>query len=443
MHKKHDPAFRLPQLLADDTTLDTYAKQLALTMFSLADQQTGILCKSQRYLAKASGMSTDTVNKHLKNLERAGYIEIKKQKSRFNKEKGHPTGRASVYVCIIPKTGYLLIPYCLLHRMRSKGIKGARLAVFLCIYRYIRNGRAYPSRTMIARKTGLSDSTVDEALEELDSVNLLYRQQCKKQNGAFSCNSYFLLQPAAAPIPVRQLSAYAAPKKNRGQHRQAYAQPLVQVAYLHPMPDKGQVRLRRRAQAHALAGGWLYAFSIPRIVTATPHGVVPQPIMKRENKRAALTMKNITIGSYTLEVNTENPAAELLTEKLERFLNILTYDNPDIRYYIGGIDAIIAALYFLNAISREQFRDENRTNAFFKLQDNLAAHTTAHSAPKRHPRPDNLPEDAAWSSTPYPDEEQNPYVYTGDMTPQDYALMHEQRLVHSAPADRRSDTLER
>ncbi len=27
-------------------------------------------------------------------------------------------------------------------------------------------------------------------------------------------------------------------------------------------------------------------------------------------------MKNITIGNYTLEVNTENPTAELLTESL-------------------------------------------------------------------------------------------------------------------------------
>ncbi len=303
MHKKHDPAFRFPQLLADDTELDTCAKQLALTMFSLADSQTGILCKSQRYLAKVSCMSPATVNKHLKSLERAGYIEIKKQKARYNREKGHPTGRASVYVCIVPKTGYLLIPYRLLHRIRALKIHGAQIVVFLCVYRQMRNGRAYPSRTLVMRKTGLSESCVNEALKELVKANLLYKQHCKKQNGAFSCNSYFLLQPVTVPSPACPLSADAAPKKNRGQHWQPRTQLLVQVAYNHPMPDKGLVRLRRRAQAHALAGGCLYALSIPRIVTATPHGVVPQPIMKRENERTALTMKTtIEIAGITIAI---------------------------------------------------------------------------------------------------------------------------------------------
>ncbi len=94
------------------------------------------------------------------------------------------------------------------------------------------------------------------------------------------------------------------------------------------------------------------------------------------------------------------------------------------------------------ATKKKEFLDENRTNAFFELQDNLAAQTTADSAPQWYPYPDNLPEDMAWSSAPYTGEEVGPYVYTGDMSRQDCTLMHRQSLVHYAPAEHRSDTLQ-
>lgn len=63
--RRAEPSFGFPQRLAKETKgkkITPYAKQLALTMFSYASQRTGKVNKSQRELAKRSGMAVDTVN---------------------------------------------------------------------------------------------------------------------------------------------------------------------------------------------------------------------------------------------------------------------------------------------------------------------------------------------------------------------------------------------
>ncbi|MDN0033176.1 helix-turn-helix domain-containing protein [Oscillibacter valericigenes] len=208
---RREPAYRLPEQLVEDTKLTPYAKQLALILFSLADQSTGEVRNDQRRLAALSGMSLSTVSRRLRELEKAGYITTKKERAHFDWDKGRLTRKADTYICHIPETGYLLIPYRLLRRLCSLGIHGAPVAVFIYVYRMMRleelrrqshkkEPRAYPSFSMIAEKTGRADSTVRAALKVLEAVGLLYIERCLKRNGAYSCNSYRLLHDTLARL---------------------------------------------------------------------------------------------------------------------------------------------------------------------------------------------------------------------------------------------------
>ncbi len=215
MYTRHrtQPSFRLPERLAEDTKLSSYAKQLALIMFSYAGQRTGRLRKSQRELAKLSGLSLDTVNRKLRELEKARYLTVRRKRAKRDRETGKITRGASEYICMVPKKGYLLVPYRLLRRLCGLGVHGASVKVFLYVYRIMRDECAYPSFSKIRKRTGLADSTVRSVLKVLDCVGLLYIRHCRKRNGAFTSNSYLLLHDAgyvcrptqqAAPKPAAQ-----------------------------------------------------------------------------------------------------------------------------------------------------------------------------------------------------------------------------------------------
>jgi len=196
-----EPSFRFPQRLAKDTRgkkITSYAKQLALTMFSYASQRTGKVNKTQRELAKLSGMTLDTVSRKLKELEKAGYITVKRHRAKRDPETGRMTRSASEYTCIVPQKGFIMIPYRYVRKLEEENLHGATVAVFLYIYRQIRKDHAYPSFSKIRKETGLADSTVRAAVQELDYAGLLYIQRCKKCNGAFSSNSYLPLRDTGA-----------------------------------------------------------------------------------------------------------------------------------------------------------------------------------------------------------------------------------------------------
>ena len=198
MYTRHrtEPSFRLPERLAEDTKLTSYAKQLALIMFSYAGQRTGRFCKSQRELARLSGLSVDTVNRKLRELEKARYLTVRRKRAKRDRETGRITRSASEYICVVPKKGYLLVPYRLLRRLCGLGIHGASVDVFLYVYRIMRDECAYPSFSKIREKTGLADSTVRSVLKVLYCVGLLYIRHCRKRNGVFTSNSYLLLHDA-------------------------------------------------------------------------------------------------------------------------------------------------------------------------------------------------------------------------------------------------------
>lgn len=196
--EKYEPSFRLPEKLVRDITLSSSAKQLALVLFCLM-AWTGTATASQRRLAALSGLSLSTVNTALPELKRSGYLSVTKRRARYSREKGRYEGQASVYHCCIPEKGYVLVPYRILRKMRTREIRCADIPVLLYLLLRMNKGRAYPSLSKIARETGVAVSSICGALKALYAAGLLYIQQCIKRAGSFACNSYFLLHRTRQP----------------------------------------------------------------------------------------------------------------------------------------------------------------------------------------------------------------------------------------------------
>lgn len=196
MQQKQEPAFRFPAQLIRDKNLTPSAKQLALAVFSLLGRD-GLVCASQRRLAALSGLAVSTVNEHLPTLQ-GKYLNVTKRRARFDRSAGRPRGTASVITCAFPERDYVLIPYSFLDKLRRRLIRCSDIPVFLYVRYRMNKGKAYPSLKKIARETGLALRSVCHALKALTAAGLLYIEKCRKINGAFSCNSYFLLHGHAA-----------------------------------------------------------------------------------------------------------------------------------------------------------------------------------------------------------------------------------------------------
>ena len=215
MQKKQEPAFRFPAQLIRDTKLSPSAKQLALGIFSLLGPD-GVVCASQRRLAALSGLAVSTVNDHLPKLQ-GKYLNVTKQKARFDRSEGRPRAFASVITCAFPERDYVLIPYSLLDKLRRRVIRCTDIPVFLYVRSMVNvhKGYAYPSLKMIVKETGLAMRSVCGALKALTAAGLLYIEKCLKVNGAFSCNSYFFLRSrAAAPAQCSQIKSEEAPPQS-------------------------------------------------------------------------------------------------------------------------------------------------------------------------------------------------------------------------------------
>lgn len=187
---KQEPCFRFPAQLIRDIKLSPSARQITLAVFSLLEQDV-LVCVPQRRLAALSGLAVSTVNEHLPTLQRK-YLNVTKRKARFDRSAGRPRETASVITCEFPERDYVLIPYSSPDKLRRRVIRCTDVPVFLYV-RY-RMSKAYPGLKKTAKETGLARCSVCNALKSLTAVGLLYIEKCRKVNGAFPCNSYFLLR---------------------------------------------------------------------------------------------------------------------------------------------------------------------------------------------------------------------------------------------------------
>ena len=216
MQQKQEPAFRFPAQLIRDTNLSPSAKQLALGIFSLLGPD-GVVCATQRRLAALSGLAVSTVNNHLPKLQ-GKYLNVTKQKARFDRSEGRPRAFASVITCAFPERDYVLIPYSILDKLRRRVIRCTDIPVLLYVRSQVNvnKGYAYPSLKKIVKETGLAMRCVCGALKALAAAGLLYIEKCLKVNGAFSCNSYFFLRGrAAAPAECSQVKSEEAPPQSQ------------------------------------------------------------------------------------------------------------------------------------------------------------------------------------------------------------------------------------
>ena len=194
--EKYEPSFRLPEKLVRDTS----AKQLALVLFCLMAWTDTVTAAQRRFPGYPRHSAT------LPELKKGDYLSVTKRRARYSRERGRYEGQASVYYCCIPEKGYVLIPYRILRKMRTREIRCSDIPVFLYLLLRMKKGRAYPSLSKITRETGIAVSSVCGALKAFSTAGLLYIQSYIKRAGSFACNSYFLLhstrqvaQPAGDP----------------------------------------------------------------------------------------------------------------------------------------------------------------------------------------------------------------------------------------------------
>lgn len=194
--------FKLPECIAANKELSSSAEQVAFALYGHVKIKgnMGICCKSYRELAGLSNLCPRTVFTVVDELVESSGIRVDKTTYYNDKAKCNFNGKL-VYFCPIPEKGFLMIQRRLLKLLRNKRIKGAAFSLLLHICYRRNRGKAYPSLRKMERETGISKKTLCEAKKLLIASSLIYIQFCIKKNGAYSCNSYFLLQEADdAPV---------------------------------------------------------------------------------------------------------------------------------------------------------------------------------------------------------------------------------------------------
>lgn len=207
---KREQKFKMPNALICAANLSLSARRVGAYLYAYRRQ--AVCSKSIRELACLAGVAPGTVMKAINELADAGVIQVKKA-FRFDAEKGHPVRDRSVYTCDIAfQGGYTLVPYSFL---RDNHMAASIFVICLYLYQASGNlGRAFPSISRIMASVGVSNSTVCCALRVLKNLPGFLVQLCKKTNGAFSSNSYFVV--TVVPSNDQTTAQSAAPACKRG-----------------------------------------------------------------------------------------------------------------------------------------------------------------------------------------------------------------------------------
>ncbi len=140
-------------------------------------------------LARLTGLSTKTVLRATAQLEDCGLIAITRR---------HGMGGRRSYngYTIAPVTGsFTLIPSEIFRCGLSKSA--------FCAYLYLRkcagkNTKAFPSLSNMAENLGITIKTILSAVAELVSSNLLGKNHCRRKDGSYGHNQYYLKSLAKA-----------------------------------------------------------------------------------------------------------------------------------------------------------------------------------------------------------------------------------------------------
>lgn len=147
---------------------------------------------SLKNIAALTHRCEDTVSQAIDELEKAGYLR-KFQNYIYSQEHQRNIYTQSTYHIIKPiKEDYTLVPYSWL----AYNLTPCYFQVLLTCRMFMiqEEGRSYPSIRKIASLVKIAKSTVCLAIKEIARMGILMVAQCKKENGAYTSNSYHILR---------------------------------------------------------------------------------------------------------------------------------------------------------------------------------------------------------------------------------------------------------
>lgn len=184
-------SFKLPNSLILDDRLTYCAKRIGSVIFSRSNCLGACRLSIKQISAMAQCTSTTALRAVLE-LERFGYV-TRKKKYGYDAIRGRTIYQKSSFA-VSPYGSFTFVPHSV---FRTK-MKNSSFTIFLFrLYCSGNDTKAFPSLNEICKGLGASKSTVCIALDELDDEGLIYQERCLKRNGAFSRNSYHIVQNAA------------------------------------------------------------------------------------------------------------------------------------------------------------------------------------------------------------------------------------------------------
>ena len=178
----------VPNTIITDPELYPSTKRVYVAMLAYKSRK-GTLHKTVSQLAVRSHCSPSAVQQAIAELTSRGLVQ-RSRRYRYSAVLKRKIYASNTYTLAKRdlSTGYTLIPRSLLTRELTHA------AFLVALYLYMtagRKGRAYPSLQHIADALYLAKSTVCVAIDALRLLQEFYRYHCRKENHAYSCNSYY------------------------------------------------------------------------------------------------------------------------------------------------------------------------------------------------------------------------------------------------------------
>lgn len=187
---KKTSTFKMPNALICDQALSLSSRKVGAVLYAYRNAF-GVCKKSYEDIARLSDLSCGTVRKAVAELVAAGYISAV-HTYRYHQGKQRIVFGKNAYCCTLHfRGGYTLIPREVL---RQRSITPG--AFCICLYICMQAGkkrRAFPSISKISEAVGVARSTVCCALQQIRTLANFLVQLCRKANGAFCANSYFVV----------------------------------------------------------------------------------------------------------------------------------------------------------------------------------------------------------------------------------------------------------
>lgn len=184
--------FKLPNaIISNCDNLHASTIRVAAVLYANMNKHRGFT-NSIEHIATLAHCCKDTVCQAVEELERAGYLQ-RFQNYTYSKKHGRSIYAQTTYRIIHSvETDYTLVPYAWLRI----NLTHCSFHVLLSCRMFMieEQNRSYASIRKIAALIGVGKSTVCQAIKMIAALGILIVERCKKENGAYTSNSYHMVK---------------------------------------------------------------------------------------------------------------------------------------------------------------------------------------------------------------------------------------------------------